>query len=178
MVDHEIIIHSDALANAGLPPLDVARHVLTDQVFAVLAGNLDVEKHVGALIQTLDFAHEGPAPALPDVLPSTFGLRIDSVSCYGLVARMVRTGLPGWWFRLGQCHLSTDIALGPDYNDPLHGERLRRDFPESFWDGGLDFDIRPPVSDAAGLAFGLLAALQRIADIQDAVKQGSLTWPE
>lgn len=95
-----------------------------------------------------------------------------AVHVWAHARHLQQTILPGWWVRLAQCHLSTDISLGPDYNDPAHRARLLRMYPEAHWDGGLDFDIRPCIGDAAALCFAILAVLQREADIKAANLNG------
>jgi hypothetical protein len=78
--------------------------------------------------------------------------------------------LPGWWWRVGTCCVSDDACIAPDYNDPEHGDRLRREFPlpaeRNFeepdgrmsygpFDGGFDIDRRP----AGNLPLALLEAM-------------------
>lgn len=47
--------------------------------------------------------------------------------------------LPGWLWRVMSCSVSDDARVTPDFNDPVHGERLRAEFqPERFH--VLDFE--------------------------------------
>jgi hypothetical protein len=71
----------------------------------------------------------------------------------------VRRELPGWCWKVGTCCVSDDAWVAPDFNDPVHGERLKREFfpleAGSELDVGFDIDQRPP-GDVAG---ALLKAL-------------------
>lgn len=71
--------------------------------------------------------------------------------------------LPGWWWKVGTCHVSDDACLCPDFNDPVHGARLRaRYFPIEHngpYDGGFDIDRRPPGNLPLALLEALLQAL-------------------
>jgi hypothetical protein len=71
--------------------------------------------------------------------------------------------LPGWWWRVGTCCVSDDATIGPDYNSPVHGERLRREFPLTPHEDGcggwlVDVDQRPPHSVAKALTLAILMA--------------------
>lgn len=71
--------------------------------------------------------------------------------------------LPGWWWRVGTCCVSDDATVGPDYNSPVHGERLHREFPPKKLDDGneewvFDVDQRPPRSVALALVLAVLTA--------------------
>lgn len=76
--------------------------------------------------------------------------------------------LPGWWWRVGTCHVSDDATIGPDYNSPEHSERLHREFPIGVKDDGypdewiFDVDQRPPRSVALALILAVLLAKQEI----------------
>lgn len=59
------------------------------------------------------------------------------------LAHMLATHLPGWWWRIGLCHVSGDCSIGPDYNDPVHRDRLMREFPMDTFDAGFHCDMRP-----------------------------------
>ena len=80
--------------------------------------------------------------------------------------------LPGWWWRVGTCHISDDATIGPDYNSPEHGERLRREFPIGVKADGypdewiFDVDQRPPRSVALALILAVLLAKQEIDRVQ------------
>ena len=71
--------------------------------------------------------------------------------------------LPGWWWRIGTCSVSDDATIGPDYNSPVHGERLHREFPcvqGSEYDYGFDVDQRPPRSVPLALTLAILLAVK------------------
>lgn len=74
--------------------------------------------------------------------------------------------LPGWWWRVGTCHVSDDATIGPDYNSPVHGDRLYREFPLTPHEDGcggwlVDVDQRPPRSVALALVLAILTAKGR-----------------
>lgn len=71
--------------------------------------------------------------------------------------------LPGWSWKVGTCCVSDDAWLAPDYNSPVHGERLRREFPIRPHEDGcggwlVDVDQRPPHSVAKALTLAVLMA--------------------
>jgi hypothetical protein len=76
--------------------------------------------------------------------------------------------LPGWWWKIGTCSVSDDACVAPDFNCPVHGERLRREFPEEIdgkeWPEITDVDVRPPGNPARAL---LLAALNALIAMQE-----------
>jgi len=71
--------------------------------------------------------------------------------------------LPGWWWKCGMCSVSDDACVAPDYNSPIHGARLRLEFPiikfGSEFDGGFDVDRRPPGNVQLALIEAMLTAL-------------------
>lgn len=79
----------------------------------------------------------------------------------------VKQELPGWWWKVGSCCVSDDACIAPDFNDPIHGERLKAQFfpieAGSELDAGFDVDMRPP-GDVGG------ALLQALADAQAYLK--------
>jgi hypothetical protein len=74
---------------------------------------------------------------------------------------LVEQMLPGWWWRVGTCCVSDDAIIGPDFNSPIHGGRLKGQlFPVtrgSEFDAGFDVDRRPP----GNLPIALLEVLFR-----------------
>jgi hypothetical protein len=65
---------------------------------------------------------------------------------YTAFAQAAFTLLPmGFWWRGGVGHLSSEVRIGPDYNDPTHRESLLRDYPQALrqWDKGIEIEIRP-----------------------------------
>ena len=94
-----------------------------------------------------------------DDLPS-YTTSVDAVTA--LIEHM----LPGWAWKIGTCSVSDDAWLVPDFNCPVHGERLRQEFgyPEkvpagSIWDTGIDIDRRPPGNVPLALLDALLSAI-------------------
>jgi len=90
-----------------------------------------------------------------------------SLNC---VVGLIERALPGWWWKCGTCHMSDDACMAPDYNSPIHGSRLTREFPlpephqewiDEFgsahgpFDAGFDTDRRP----AGNLPLALLESL-------------------
>jgi hypothetical protein len=73
----------------------------------------------------------------------------------------VNEELPGWWWKVGTCCISDDACIAPDFNSPIHGDRLKAQFfpieAGSELDIGFDVDQRPP-GDVAG------ALLQALSD--------------
>lgn len=74
--------------------------------------------------------------------------------------------LPGWWWRVGTCSVSDDATIAPDYNSPVHGERLYREFPLTPHEDGcggwlVDVDQRPPRSVALALCLAILTAKEK-----------------
>lgn len=106
------------------------------------------ERHVDWFVRSPD-GNEGVAP--------NYTSSLDDVK------RLVEGLLPGWWWKVGTCHVSDDACLCPDFNDPVHGARLRaRYFPIEHngpYDGGFDIDRRPPGNLPLALLEALLQAL-------------------
>lgn len=72
--------------------------------------------------------------------------------------------LPGWAWKVGTCCVSDDAWVTPDFNSPIHGERLKREFPDlkagSVFDTGVDIDLRPSGRPAIALCIAVLTALK------------------
>lgn len=80
-------------------------------------------------------------------------------------ADLVSTVLPGWAWKIGTCSVSDDAWVAPDFNSPIHGERLKREFPNlkagSVFDTGVDIDRRPSGRrPAIALCIAVLTALK------------------
>jgi len=77
---------------------------------------------------------------------------------------LVETMLPGWAWKVGTCCVSDDAWVTPDFNSPIHGERLKREFPDlkagSVFDTGVDIDLRPSGRPAIALCIAVLTALK------------------
>ena len=68
--------------------------------------------------------------------------------------------LPGWAYRIGQCSVSDDASVFPDFNCPVHGARLRATMDEARdWFGDTDVDQRPPGNPARAWLLSILRAL-------------------
>ncbi|MFT4098456.1 MAG: hypothetical protein QM651_15165 [Rhodoblastus sp.] len=76
--------------------------------------------------------------------------------------QLIEKALPGWWWKCGTCSVSDDACIAPDYNSPIHGKRLHREFPlvlASPFDEGFDVDRRPSGNVAIALLESLFEAL-------------------
>jgi hypothetical protein len=69
--------------------------------------------------------------------------------------------LPGWAWRLGECWVSDDVLLQPNFSDPEHGEDLRARWGHIFdvltAGPGLDCSYAPPGRPALGMCTVLAA---------------------
>lgn len=87
------------------------------------------------------------------------------IPCYtaslDAVVALIGGKLPGWAWKVGTCCVSDDGWVVPDFNCPVHGERLRKQFGDfaagSPEDTGIDVDKRP----SGNPAIALLAAFLR-----------------
>lgn len=76
---------------------------------------------------------------------------------------LVNRQLPGWIWRVMSCSVSDDVWVTPDFNDPVHGERLRQEWPEECQADPLgylktDLDRRPSGQPAIALLKSLVVA--------------------
>lgn len=75
----------------------------------------------------------------------------------------------GWAWKCGTCCISDDAWCVPDYNSPLHGERLRKELGSpvhgGIFDTGIDIDQRPPGRVAIALCIAALKARAAVAEI-------------
>jgi len=73
------------------------------------------------------------------------------------LARLERE-LPGWWWRVGACHVSADATIGPDSGGVdawlLYLEETRA------FDEGIDCDLRQPATCGAALNGAIDKALE------------------
>ena len=89
---------------------------------------------------------------------------------------LINQVLPGWMWKVGTCCVSDDAWLSPDFNCPIHGERLKAELGYDRikagdpLDTGVDIDLRPPGRPAIALCIALLEAL----DLRDAAKSTAL----
>jgi hypothetical protein len=76
--------------------------------------------------------------------------------------------LPGWCWKVGTCHVSDDAWVCPDWNDPVHGERLKAELGEpefeTWKDVGFDVDLRPSGRVPVALCIATLKALRALED--------------
>jgi len=116
----------------------------------------------------------GPSPSLDAQVFSAMGIDkwveiprlfplTQSVDC---ALALVSLKLPGWGYRIGTCCVSDDAFIFPDYNDPEHGERLKREFPRlpnlEEWADLTDVDLRPSGRLPIAILISLCLALDRI----------------
>jgi hypothetical protein len=84
---------------------------------------------------------------------------------------LIKRELPGWAWKVASCSVSDDAWLLPDFNCPVHGERLRREFgdfkPGSIWDTGIDIDRRPSGQPALAMVEAFCRAKHE-KEMQDA----------
>lgn len=100
---------------------------------------------------TVDSAVFGPEPYTSD--PDGLG------ACVALC----REVLPGYAWKVGTCCVSDDAWVVPDFNCPVHGDRLREKFGEiewgSIWDTGIDIDRRPSGNVCLAFLDAIVSAL-------------------
>ena len=75
---------------------------------------------------------------------------------------LAEKALPGWGWRVATCAVSDDAWVFPDFNSPVHGERLKREFREDIdWADLTDVDLRPAGRPAIALCIAILKAKQQ-----------------
>lgn len=81
----------------------------------------------------------------------------------GPCVALLRSVLPGYAWKVGTCCVSDDAWVVPDFNCPVHGERLRAEYGEiewgSIWDTGIDIDRRPSGNVCLALLDAIISAL-------------------
>lgn len=83
----------------------------------------------------------------------------DLTSSLDAAIALVERVLPGWGWRVATCSVSDDAWVFPDFNCPVHGERLRKEFRQDIeWTDLTDVDLRPPGRTAIALLIALLKA--------------------
>lgn len=119
------------------------------------------------LIERLDSA-TGPAPDLDEEFHLVCGIpwtgRPVTASVDDMVS-IINETLPGWAWKVGTCCVSDDAWICPDHNHPIHGERLKAEFPPvsgSIWDCGVDIDLRPPGRTAIALCIAYCYVIRAI----------------
>jgi hypothetical protein len=82
----------------------------------------------------------------------------------------VEMRLPGWGWQVGKCHVTDDALIFPDYNSPVHGERLKAELGYStlkagdIFDGGVDIAREPSGQPALAVLEALITALIHLAE--------------
>lgn len=66
----------------------------------------------------------------------------------------------GWAWRIGYCSVSDDAWVVPDFNSPIHGQRMKEQYDEATWHEGIDIDQRPSGRVAIALCIAALKARQ------------------
>lgn len=78
---------------------------------------------------------------------------------------LARDTLPGWSWRVAQCHVSDDAWIIPDFLNPVNGERLRDTLSQDIdWTDLTDVDRRPSGFEALALCISILLGLQAMRD--------------
>jgi hypothetical protein len=96
------------------------------------------------------------------VLGRSIGVARFTASIDAAVALVERV-LPGWGYRVAKCSVSDDAWVFPDFNCPVHGERLRREFRQDVdWTGITDVDLRPSGREPIALILSMLFALEAL----------------
>lgn len=96
--------------------------------------------------------------------------RLDAFTVTGFRNRADLDGLlrAALTSRLATCSVSDDAWLIPDFNCPVHGERLMREFgqvegdPSVYWQERTDIDLRPSGKPAIAMCISILTALEAI----------------
>lgn len=106
------------------------------------------------------------------ILPGNSEVPRDYLESVDDAIWLVKTALPGFMYRIMDCSVSSDAWVLPDFNHPIHGERLRKQFPEAMksrdpadWFQN-DVDMRPADQPATALVVSLLITLEKIANIE------------
>ncbi len=125
------------------------------------------------LITMIDHA-EAPSERLSKMICTALGADCGHVTgSLDAAVRLVETTLPGWWWKVGTCHLSDDACVCPDYNNPTNGAELLKRFGhvemtiEQF-NSGFDLDCRPAGNLPLALCKSVLWAHQTIKEIENA----------
>jgi hypothetical protein len=83
--------------------------------------------------------------------------------------KMCEKALPGWGWRVATCCVSDDAWVFPDFNNPEHGERLKREFSQDVdWADATDVDLRPSGRQAIALCLSVITALEMIKEFDRA----------
>ncbi len=91
-----------------------------------------------------------------------YSRRTDGPMTIDEAVKVLHAELPGWWWKVGECHVSCDATIAPDRGGP-DDELLT--FEE--FDQGFDCDLRQP----ATVAEALLGAIARAKPERDRAKR-------
>lgn len=137
---------------------------LLDRLERLLSPDRSVDLEIGALwpeprpFNLSDATMRNGKPVCP-----AFTGSIDAI------VSLIKARLPGWAYKMGTCSVSDDAWLVPDFNCPVHGERLLKQFGPvvagGVWDMGIDVDRRPPGSIPIALCIALVDALEEVEAI-------------
>jgi hypothetical protein len=92
------------------------------------------------------------------------GMRPLTASADAALALVERV-LPGWGWQCGTCCVSDDALIFPDFNSPVHGDRLKAELgydkmkAGDRYDTGFDTDRRPPGNVPLAILESLLSVL-------------------
>ena len=81
------------------------------------------------------------------------------------ITALIERELPGWAWKVGTCSVSDDAWLTPDFNCPMHGDRLKRELgydrmkPGDLLDVGIDIELRPSGRTALALCAAFCRAM-------------------
>lgn len=107
-----------------------------------LADELESDVDTGASLRDRATAAEPEVSALRDGIPSAVA---DYMTLQ--MIREFRKQLPGWWFSIGECSVSSDASCGPDVAGPDANLLKQKTFDE-----GFHADLVPPATMADALA--------------------------
>lgn len=133
-----------------------------------MAGQADLDMLL-AVIEKLD-RPDRRIDSLLDVLladPRTGRPAPSYTGSVDAAVELVKHVLPGWLWRVMSCSVSDDAWVTSDFNDPVHGARLKGEWPPECHSDplgylGTDLDRRPSGQPAIALVQSLLVAKQAI----------------
>jgi len=75
---------------------------------------------------------------------------------------------PGWWWKVGECHVSCDATISPDRYGPDEDLMAHR-----FFDDGFSVDLRQPSTVADALLAAMKIAQNARAEYRASTETGS-----
>jgi hypothetical protein len=79
-----------------------------------------------------------------------------------------KTEFPGWWWKVGECHVSCDATISPDRYGPDEDLMAHR-----FFDDGFSVDLRQPSTVADALLAAMKIARNARAEYRASGETGS-----